>query len=199
MTNQVNQVATQVVTLNHAELEQFIISKENSNFQQLANWHLRTKPTDFVMKSKIDSTINPYWSNFINDEIEKDQHKRGALLTDYQVRVINNSLKEGIDTEFIPQAPKGKEHISKCVLKDTATGTKRYVSLEYYAEIKDKAPTYLLNGTEIDYMLLKNWHNRKQYQAEQNGQSRKVNIITPSFDSIVDFKYNGVLYIIDHN
>ena len=37
MTNQVNQVATQVVTLNHAELEQFIISKENSNFQKSPN------------------------------------------------------------------------------------------------------------------------------------------------------------------
>jgi hypothetical protein len=192
------QIAQATETLNHAELEAYIKTLEVNNFQQIMGVHLKTHPTDFLMKSKIDGSINPYWSNFKNKEVIKDQHKRVPLLTDYQLRVNRNSEKEGIEEEFIAEAPKGKEHISKCIYTDTATHTKRYIAFEYFEEIKDKAPIYLINGSEVDYQLLANYHNREKKKAEQNGIKRKVNIFAPLFDSIVSIKNSGILYIIDH-
>jgi hypothetical protein len=192
------QTAQITETLNHTELEAYIKTLEVNNFQQIMGLHLNTKPTDFLMKSKIDGSINPYWTNFKNKEVIKDQHKRVPLLTDYQLRVNRNSEKEGIEEEFIAEAPKGKEHISKCIYTDIATHTKRYIAFEYFNEIKDKAPTYLINGTQIDYQLLANYHSKDKPQAEQNGNKRKVNIFAPLFDSIVSIKSNGILYIIDH-
>lgn len=185
-------------TLNHNELELFIRGKENNNFQQLMALHLNTKAADFVKTSKIDGSINPYWVHFKNKAVIKDQTKRVPLLTDYQRRVRNNSVKEGKEADFIAEAPKGKKHISKCLYTDLATETKRYIAFEYFDEIKDQYPTYWIGGIEIPFENLRNWHNPSEQKAEQNGNERKVNIFAPLFDSIVSIKDSGILYTIVH-
>ena len=185
-------------TLNHAELEQFIRSKEGNNFQQLMSVHMRTKPTDFVKTSKLDGATNPYWAHIKAKALIKDQTKRVPLLTDYQKRVRNNSAKEGIEEVFEAEAPKGKIHISKCLYTDIATETKRYIAFESFNEIKDKYPTYWVGDIEVPFDNLRNWYNPSTQGAEQNGIKRKINIFAPLFDSIVSIKDNGILYTIVH-
>lgn len=170
-------------TLNYQELEAFVRSKEGNNFQQIMAVHLRTKSTDFLMKSKIDGTINPYWVHFKNKAVIKDQTKRVPLLTDYQKRVRNNSAKEGIEEVFEAEAPKGKIHISKCLYTDIATETKRYIAFEAFEEIKDKYPTYWVGDIQVPYEAISNWKKPKQQPAEQNGIQRKINIFAPLFQS----------------
>ena len=189
------------ITYNYAQFEAYIQQYEKADFQHIANYHLVTNcKSDFVMKSKIDGSINPYWEEIKNGTIVKEQWKRCILINDYHKRVINNASKEGIYEEFTPKEMTGRKHISDCVLTDTKTETLRYVYLEYFEGIKDKKPQYLRNGEVMDFELLRNWYDNTPNTApSQLGQKKKVFVFTPLFTSVVDVKMEGEHIVLQHS
>lgn len=179
------------VRVNDQEIENIFREIENQVPSPFISLTLCTDFTSMVKKSKIDGSINPYYK-----ELKKTQTKTYRLVTDYEKRVHNNLIKEGKNpNEFVVESPKGKEHISKSVLKDTETGTKRYVMVEWFMEVKGSEPTYNHNGNEIDKRMFEKWITDYSSSNEKQGLDREVKPITPMFQSIVSFRVNGTEYI----
>ena len=179
------------VRVNNEEIEMIFREIENQVPTPFISVTLCTDFRNMVKKSKIDGTINPYYK-----ELKKVQTKTYRLVTDYEKRVHNNLIKEGKNpNDFQVESPKGKVHISKSVLKDTETGTKRYVMLEWFKEIKGSEPTYNHNGNEIDKRMFEKWITDYNSSNQKQGLDREVTPITPMFDSIVSFRVNGTEYI----
>jgi len=122
---------TQVV-VNDQEIETIFRQVENQVPVPLVSCTLKTDFTGMVKKCKEDGTINPYYKL-----LKKVSKKTYLLVTNYQQRVWNNLKKEGKDpSTFQVESPSGKVHISKCLLTDTETHTKRYVMLSGFPKSK---------------------------------------------------------------
>ena len=181
---------TQVI-VNDQEIEMILREVENQLPIPFVSFTLCTDFTSMVKKSKVDGSINPYYK-----ELKKTQTKTYRLVTDYQQRVHNNLIKEGKNpNDFVVESPSGKRHISKCLLTDTQTETKRYVMLEWFPEIKGSEPTYNHNGNEVDKRMFEKWLTDYNSSNEKQGLDREVKPITPMFTSIVSFRVNGTEYI----
>lgn len=179
------------VRVNDQEIENIFIELENQVPSPFISLTLCTDFTSMVKKSKIDGSINPYYK-----ELKKTQTKTYRLVTDYEKRVHNNLIKEGKNpNDFVVESPKGKEHISKSVLRDTETRMKRYVMVEWFMEVKGSEPTYNHNGNEIDKRMFEKWITDYSSSNEKQGLDREVKPITPMFQSIVSFRVNGTEYI----
>ena len=179
-----------VVVVNDTEIEQILRDVENQVPVPFVSFTLNTDFTGMVKKSKVDGTINPYYK-----EMRKVQTKTYRLVTDYEKRVHTNLIKEGKDPNtFNVESPKGKVHISKSLLTDPETHTKRYVMLEWFPEIKGKTE-YYHNENKIEEQLFEKWKTNYQSSNEKQGLDREVKPITPLFESIVSFRVNGTEYI----
>jgi hypothetical protein len=191
--------ATQVkqeVYVTYAQLEEVLIGLENQVPIPFISGTFLTNPSNMVKTSKIDGSINPYWKT----EIKKLQSRRVRLVVSYKNRTTNNGNNEGIEGEYTPKALIGKKHVdyANSILTDLETETKRYVMVEWFEEIKDKPSKYLLNGTELDKAIVNKYINYPPQKPEQMGQERKVNVITPMFESIISLNANGKKYIVIH-
>lgn len=187
----------QVVRVNYAQLEQVILGLEKQIPTPFMSGAFLTNPTNMVKTSKVDGSINPYWKT----EIKKMQNRRVRLLTSYVKRVTNNGNAEGIEGEYTPKALSGKKHLdySETMLTDLETETKRYIMVEWFEEIKDKPSKYILEGNELDKAIVNKYINYPTAKPTQMGQERKVNVITPLFESIISLNVNGKTYIVEHN
>lgn len=178
------------VEVNDLEIENIFRELENQIPSPFISFTLLTDFTDMVLKCKEDGSINPYYK-----QIKKKTDKTFRLVTNYKQRVWNNRTKEGkCPEDFVPEEPKGKVHISKCLLTDTKTQTKRYVMIEWFPE--NKGTTEYFHGTDpIGKDMFEKWITYYDTSNEKQGLDREVKPITPSFESIVSFRVNGVEYI----
>lgn len=180
-----------IVYVNDTEMESVIVDLESQVPVPFVGVTIRSEnPSEFVLKSKVDGSKNPYWK-----QITKVSTKTYLLVTNYRKRVENNLKKEGKDIEeYIQGQLKGKEHITKSVLTDKETKTKRYVMLEWFPETKGTT-TYFNEGNELDKTFLKTWMNFTEKTYDNQGTDRHVTPITPLFSSIVELNVNGTKYI----
>jgi hypothetical protein len=103
-----------------------------------------------------------------------------------------NRDKEGKETDFVSQTPKGKKHLSPCVLTDEKTETKLYLFVERFDEIKPKVQ-FFFNDEPIDKAMFQEFLP-KQYESNTQDLDREVKPLTYLFDSIVAFSFRGRKY-----
>jgi len=148
--------------------------------------------TNIVMETKVrmNKTNNPYFEKVI-----KRSKCNYSLGVNFESRVNNNEVKEGLEGNFETEKPKGKTHISKCLLVNDTDNSTYYVMLERFDEIK---PTneYIFEGNEIDKQLFESYMT-KVYESQKQEQERKVMVITPKLENIREISLNGVHYEID--
>lgn len=179
--------------IGHTEMESILKLVENQVPSPFVSITLNTDFTGMVKKCKTDGSINPYFK-----QMKKVSTKTYRLVTDYQQRVWNNLIKEGKDpNSFEVESPSGKTHISKCVLTDTQTQTKRYVMVEWFPEMKGTT-NYFVGNDQIGRELFSKWMTDYNTTNEKQGLNRVVTPITPLFDNIVSFRVNGVEYIVEN-
>lgn len=135
----------------------------------------------------MSKTGNPYYG-----EIIKKSKCNFLLCTDYSKRVNNNRVKEEKENNFVPQSPKGKKHLSPCVLTDEKTETKLYLMVERFDEIKPKV-VYFHNDTPIEKEMFQQFLP-KVYDIGTQELDREVKPLTYLFDSIVGFTFRGRKY-----
>jgi hypothetical protein len=133
---------------------------------------------------KMSKTGNPYYG-----EIIKKSKCNFLLCTDYSKRVNNNRVKEEKENNFVPQTPKGKKHLSECVLTDEKTETKLYLMVERFDEVKPKV-VYFHNDTPIEKELFQEFLP-KVYESGTQDLNREVKPLTYLFDSIMSFSFRG--------
>ena len=133
---------------------------------------------------KMNKTGNPYYG-----EIVKKSKCNFLLCTDYSKRVNVNRDKEDKEKDFVPQSPKGKKHLSPCVLTDEKTETKLYLFVERFDEIKPKV-VYFHNDNPIEFEMFRNFLPPISDNKSQ-GLDREVKPLTYLFDSIVGFSFRG--------
>lgn len=133
---------------------------------------------------KMNKTGNPYYG-----EIVKKSKCNFLLCTDYTKRVNVNRDKEDKETDFVSQTPKGKKHLSPCVLTDEKTETKLYLMVERFDEIKPKVQ-FFHNETPIEKELFQEFLP-KVYESGTQDLDREVKPLTYLFDSIVGFSFRG--------
>jgi hypothetical protein len=136
---------------------------------------------------KMSKTGNPYFG-----QIVKKSKCNFLLCTDYSKRVNNNRVKEEKENNFVPQTPKGKIHLSECVLTDEKTETKLYLMVERFDEIKPKVQ-YFHNDTPIEKEMFQQFLP-KVYDNGSQDLDREVKPMTYLFESIVGFTFRGRKY-----
>lgn len=144
-----------------------------------------------LTKVQMNKKGNPYF-----DQIVK--HNRGTymVVVNYKKRVNGNREKEGTETNFVPQTPKGFVRISDCLDTDMKTGTKTYLKVERFLEIKPKS-TFYYNGeviekSEFEQFLI------SYSKPKSQGVERVVYFQRFDFDSIMRFTLNKVKYKVIH-
>ena len=176
------------------EMKQIILNCENSKPIPFINVKMRTLFND-VLKFTKDKTRE---ENPMYKQIFKIHSNRYRLVTDYEKRVKNNLEKEGKDPQtFTVESPKGKVHISKSMLVDTETGTKTYLMIEFFEEIKGKTE-YEFNGNSIEKVLFEKWISYKDNSNQKQGLDKNVFPITPNMDNILEISVNDVVYVLRH-
>ena len=168
------------MTINQQELITLLSTIEKPTF------------TNIVMETKVrmNKTNNPYYETVI-----KRSKCNYSLGVNYENRVINNEVKEGLEGNFETEKPSGKTHISKCLLIDDKTQSVHYVMLERFDEIK---PTneYICEGNQIEKQLFESFMT-KVYESQKQEQERKVMVITPKIENIREISLNGIHYTIN--
>lgn len=146
--------------------------------------------TNVLMKTpvRMNKTGNPYFGQIV--KITKGNYLIGS---DYEKRVNNNYEKEGMERTFVVEPPKGKEHISKCVLVDTKTRTTHYLMMERFDEIHPKVEYQMIDGTSIEKQLFESFLVKVSENQKQE-QERKVLPLTPKISNILEITLNGVKY-----
>ena len=133
---------------------------------------------------KMSKTGNPFYN-----QIVKKSKCNFLLCSDYSKRVNNNLVKEDKENDFVSQSPKGKVHLSPCVLTDEKTETKLYLMVERFDEIKPKVQ-YFHNDTPIEKEMFQQFLP-KVYESNTQGLDREVKPLTYLFESIVGFSFRG--------
>ena len=133
---------------------------------------------------KMSKTGNPFYN-----QIVKKSKCNFLLCSDYTKRVNNNLVKEDKENDFVSQSPKGKVHLSPCVLTDEKTETKLYLFVERFDEIKPKVQ-YFHNDTPIEKEMFQQFLP-KVYESNTQGLDREVKPLTYLFDSIMSFSFRG--------
>jgi hypothetical protein len=133
---------------------------------------------------KMSKTGNPFYN-----QIVKKSKCNFLLCSDYTKRVNNNLVKEDKENDFVSQSPKGKVHLSSCVLTDEKTETKLYLFVERFDEIKPKVQ-YFHNDTPIEKEMFQQFLP-KVYESNTQGLDREVKPLTYLFDSIMSFSFRG--------
>jgi hypothetical protein len=148
-------------------------------------------PQEFVKKSKVDGSINPYWK-----QIVKESSKTYRLVVNFKKRVENELGKEGKSVDEYQQGTlKGKKHISKCLLTDLETETEKYVMLEYFVNSPIKGVTkYFNEGNELDKSILSKWITYYEKSYDNQGTDKPITPITPFIKNIQQVNVDGIVY-----
>ena len=151
---------------------------------------------NFVAETEVrmNKTGNPYLG------ATKVSHVTGNLGCNYET-VVNNQLnREGKETDFVAQPPKGKVHTSnKHFLTDEKTGEKLYLVVYPVAkseERKEEQPTmYYFNGEVIDVELLKPFMV-KSSKPQSQGTEKPIIYRTYGFNNIRSMRILGEDYVV---
>ena len=116
---------------------------------------------------------------------------------DYEQRVRNNMKKQGFENPetFESYQPKGKVHVSKCVLRSETNPEITYLMMERFKEIKTKT-VFHNNGkplNETDLEIMKSFQV-KVYESTHQPQVKKVEVLTPKLENIKGITLNGKRY-----
>jgi len=151
------------------------------------------KPTFVHLKTetivRMNKTGNPY-----HNEVKKCLSSNFFMCMDYETRVNNNRSKEGMETDFVSSPLSGKEHISKCILTDTKTHTKKYLLVEWFKRSYPKTE-FIHNGNSIDRQLFQDYEVKRK-ESEKQGIENKVNVVTYLIESVKEMRFNGTRYIL---
>ena len=151
------------------------------------------KPTfvNLVTETKVrmNKKGNPY-----HDQVIKCLTSNFYIGSEYEKRVNNNLVKEDKENDFVSSPLSGKEHISKCVLTDTKTNTKRYLMCEWFKRSYPKV-SYKFQDNSIDKVLFEDYLVKKSESTKQ-GLDNKVNIVTYSIESIKEIRFNKTRYVL---
>ena len=175
------------------------MSKRNKEIKEITKDELLTlllsvdKPkfTQLLTETNVrmNKTNNPYY-----DQIKKVTRGKFLIGGDYEMRVINESKKSGLDTSFESLENKTGRHLSKCVLFNEEKN-QHYLMCEYFTEVPLKTEHYF-EGNQIEKTLFENWLVKKSESSRQP-QDRKVNVVSYKLENIKEISLNGVKYIIN--
>jgi hypothetical protein len=138
---------------------------------------------------KMNKTNNPYFN-----KVTKKSSCNFLMGNDYEKRVNTNEIKEGLEGTFEVEEMKGKEHISKVVLRSTniEKPIKYYLMVERFVEIKPKVE-YIFEGNTIEKMLFESYMS-KVSESKKQQQERKVIVNTYGIDSIKQISFGKEQY-----
>jgi hypothetical protein len=97
---------------------------------------------------------------------------------------------------FVSQKPSGKSHVegSNLLLVDDKTGTKFYLYMEWFEEMKPISVEYVIDGNDpIEKELFQSYMVKKSSPTNQ-GLERTVNVITPKLSNIRVLHVNGMKF-----
>jgi len=171
----------QTIYITRPDMVSVLMNVENPTFVNLV-----TKT-----KVRMNKKGNPY-----HDQVRKELKSNFYIGGEFIKRVRKTYENEGIEDTFEVEGLKGKEHISKVVLKDTKTGEKRYMMCEWFKRSYPKIE-FKFEGNSIDRQLFQDYEVKK-YESQKQKSENKVNIVTYSFESITEFRLNKVRYIVQH-
>ncbi len=187
--NTMVQVNQSEISVSISELVQIVINEiESKVTPPFINIVMETPFTNWVKKSKIDGTINPFWK-----QVTKETQKTYLPVFNYKGRNDNNRDKEGIEGEHELGELKGKKHVSKCILTDIETESILYIMVEQFDEVKPTKTIYRHNGNEIEKSMFEKWINFYDNYTSQE-QQRKVQVLTPKLSNIKSITINGQKY-----
>ena len=174
-----------------SELIEIIKNVEEKSPNTFVGIKMKTLFREVLQKTKDTKEMNPYYK-----EIFKVSTKTYRLVTDYSKRVQTNREKEGKDPTFVSDSPTGKRHISKSLLTDTESGSKTYIMVEWFPEIKGTT-TYEYKGNSIDKTLFERWISHSESSNTKQGLDREVKPITPDLDNVLELSIGGERYILE--
>ena len=166
-----------VIGLNYNEMKSLFLSVETNTFINLK----------YEVVVGMNKTNNPYYN-----EVTKLVSGNFLIGNEYGKRVGSNGRKEGIIEEFIPLNPKGKHHISLCVLEKDTDHNVHYLSYEYFEGVKPQVE-YFHNEQTIERSLFQSFETKKSESSRQP-QEKKVNWRTLTLSNIKEFTLNGQRY-----
>jgi hypothetical protein len=140
-------------------------------------------------KVRMNKKGNPF-----HDQVTKYLSSNFYIGSNYQDRVNNNRVKEGVENDFVSLTPIGKRHISKCVLTDTKTETKFYLMCEWFKRSYPKV-SYKFQNNTIDKVMFEDYLVKKS-ESERQVLENKVNIVTYLMESIKEVRMNKTQYIL---
>jgi len=163
--------------ITQTQLETLLMGVEKSTFVHLV--------TETIVK--MNKTNNPFF-----DKVIKRSSCNFLIGNDYEKRVQTNEKKEGLEGNFQSGVLSGKEHITKCVLKDKTTGLKRYLMVERFKEVKPKVD-FIFEGNSIDKTLFESYMGKVSENKSQP-QENKVVVNTYLLESIKQISLDGEKY-----
>lgn len=187
-----NTLVKNVIEVDDKGFENLFLDLENRSVIPFLYVTIKSdSPQEFVKKSKVDGSINPYWK-----QIVKESSKTYRLVVNFKKRVESELTKEGKDVDEYEQGIlKGKKHISKSLLTDIETGTEKYVMLEYFVNSPIKGITkYYNNGNELDKTILSKWITYYNKSYDNQGTDKPIRPITPFIRNIQQVNVDGVIY-----
>jgi hypothetical protein len=114
----------------------------------------------------------------------------------YKKRVINNGEKEGFDmSDFEPEKPKGKHHISFCVLQNDTDENVHYLGYESVQGFSKPKVEYYFEGVSIEKHLFQQWM-KKEYSSNTQPQNNEVIWRTIDLRNIKEMTLNSIRYIV---
>ena len=129
---------------------------------------------------KMNKTDNPYYG-----KVMKIQKIHGAAGFEYDTLVNNRLVKEGKESEFEAQKPKGRHHISRLISESDKNPGRYYINIYLFAENYQSFVTYvdITTGKEIDKSALDPWMPARS-DADQGGLENKIKMICPMIENI---------------
>jgi hypothetical protein len=144
-------------------------------------------------EKKNDGTkeLNPYYKKV------KKLVSINVLLSNYKKRVIVEGEKEGLDmTNFESEKPKGKHHISYCVLENDTDPNVKYLGFEPVDNFSKPQIEYYFEGTTIEKHLFDDWVSKTKYESNTQPQEKEVMWRTLDLSNLKEFTLNSTRYIV---
>ena len=173
---------TRIDYVNHTEMVNFLKTVETGTFINMVML------TDVRMRK----TNNPLFG-----KVKKLTSGNYLVGNDYENRVRSNQVKEGDEPTFESEKPKGKTHVTKCVLVDDKTGQTHYLMVERFDELKTQSEYVTKDFDMLDdvQMELVKQFKYQNYQSKKQTQDRKVMVITPKIENILSVTIGKTKYI----
>lgn len=147
-------------------------------------------------EKKNDGTkqLNPYYKKVMK------LVSINVLLSNYKKRIEVEGGKEGIDVSNIEvQKPKGKHHISYCVLENDNDSSIKYLGFEPLKNFSKPQIEYYFEGNTIEKHLFDSWINKTEYEVSTQPQENQIMWRTLDLSNLKEFTLNSVRYIVEGN